>query len=195
MAESNKYPTDQSLNPQSRETGNLSDRPGRRGTAGRTGARTAGIGERNIHHVDCINVTMHRKRPGADRHASLNTHTGTAACGAGAGGTTAPGLPAGTAWLSHTQYASFFVLSFQDVQNQRATSISHQNKNPRRFSISPRGAADRGARYSLHPDGDGQRDLRPRGREERPLDGEEAAGVTLRPEAVTRAPGGEPLFS
>ncbi len=60
----------------------------------RAGTRTAGIGERNIHHADCINVTMHRKRPGADRHTSLNTHTGTVACGTGgAGGTTAPGLP------------------------------------------------------------------------------------------------------
>ncbi|MDN5340440.1 MAG: hypothetical protein PWQ30_1549 [Euryarchaeota archaeon] len=57
--------------PQSREKGNLSDNPDRRGTADRAGARTAGTGEHTIHHVDCINVTQHRKRPGADRHTSL----------------------------------------------------------------------------------------------------------------------------
>jgi hypothetical protein len=37
----------------------------------RAGTRTAGIGERNIHHADCTNVTVHRGNP---VHASIQTH-------------------------------------------------------------------------------------------------------------------------
>ena len=94
----------------------------------RAGTRTAGIGERNIHHTDCINVTMHRKRPGADRHTSLNTHTGTAACGTGADGTTAPGLPAGTAWLSHTIKYLFFALCKTSEKRERHLSLYQNEK-------------------------------------------------------------------
>ncbi len=82
----------------------------------RTGTRTAGVGERNIHHADCTNVKIHVHTGGTPvnmiRHTSLNTHTGTVEQDTGADGTTAPGLPKYPVWLSHTrQYTLIFFAS------------------------------------------------------------------------------------
>ncbi|SDK22140.1 hypothetical protein SAMN04488571_105160 [Methanoculleus thermophilus] len=67
--------------PQRQETGNLPDDPGHTGTSGPDRHWSAGLGERNIHHADCTNVTMrqHQVHPQAHlkRHTSLNTYTGT----------------------------------------------------------------------------------------------------------------------
>lgn len=114
--------------PQSRETGNLSDNPDRTGTAGRAGARTAGNGEHNIHHADCINVT---KAPEETRctQAHLSKHSYRhGGRGAGAGGTTAPGPAAATAWLSHTLQYLFFALCKTSEKRERHLSL-YQNEN------------------------------------------------------------------
>jgi hypothetical protein len=113
----------------------------------RTETRSAGNGERNIHHADCIDVRVgvrSGEHPGSrqqpvHRHTSLNTLI-PARCkrGNGAGGTTAPIRPARTGWLSHTlNTPSFFVL-----EGKRATSFSYQVKDPSKWATiwrSPRG--------------------------------------------------------
>ena len=106
-----------------------------RAQVARTGTRTAGVGEQNIHHADCTSVRIHVHTGDIPvnmiRHTSLNTHTGTVEQGAGADGTTAPGLPKYPVWLSHTrQYTLIFLLLSQKVSEQRVTSIPHQIEYP-----------------------------------------------------------------
>lgn len=101
----------------------------------RTGTRTAGVGERNIHRADCTDVRINVHTGGTPvnmiRHTSLNTHTGTVEQDTGADGTTAPGLPKYPVWLSHTrQYTLIFFVSFSETPGQRVTSIFHQIEYP-----------------------------------------------------------------
>ena len=79
----------------------------------RAGTRSAGMGERNIHHADCIYVNANVLAGGTapeNTRAHPSKHTPARWMReTGAGGTTAPGSPADTAWLSHTrQYTLFF---------------------------------------------------------------------------------------
>jgi hypothetical protein len=52
-----------------------------RAQVARTGTRTAGVGERNIHRADCTDVRINVHTGGTPvnmiGHTSLNTHTGT----------------------------------------------------------------------------------------------------------------------
>ncbi len=95
----------------------------------RTGTRSAGIGERNIHHADCTNVTMRQHRVHPQAHLSKQSIPARWDRATRAGGTTAR-EPADTAWLSHTlQYTLIFCYLPGNTLMRKATSISHQKQN------------------------------------------------------------------
>lgn len=96
-------------------------------------ARRAGPAQERLGSVNGTFTTLTAStsrctgRPGAHRHTSLNTHTGTVDA---APERAAQPLrdPPQTPHGYHTPYNTSFLLSQQDARKQRATSISHQNK-------------------------------------------------------------------
>lgn len=104
-----------------------------------------------------------------------------------------PGTPRSHRMVITHPIRLFFLLSFQDVQNQRTRSIIHQKIPPLLDTPAEKRPIGGLGVHFIRTVTDSV--TYGRGQEERPLDGEEAAGVTLRPEAATRAPGADPLSS